>query len=73
MMNFLNLTFGMSRALQPRRLVAIGNDAELTAHRLANRHEVIKVRHPSYGGQTQFSTQVRELYDVSETDKRSLL
>ena len=59
--------------LNPRRLIAIGNDAELSAHRLANDHEVTKVRHPSYGGQTQFLRQVRDLYDVSETEQKALL
>ena len=67
------LLFQLIHLLKPRRLIAIGNDAALTAHRLADHHEVIKVRHPSYGGQTQFLTQVRELYDVSETEQRSLL
>ncbi len=67
------LLFRLIRLLKPRRLIAIGNDAALTAYRLADHHEVIKARHPSYGGQTQFLTQVRELYDVSETEQRSLL
>lgn len=67
------LLFQLILFLKPRRLVAIGNEAALTAYRLADHHEVIKVRHPSYGGQTQFITQVRELYDVSETEQRSLL
>ena len=40
--------------LKPRRLVAIGNDAAQTAHRLGKRHKVVQVRHPSYGGQAQF-------------------
>ena len=63
------LLFQLILLLKPRRLIAIGNDAELTALRLADRHEVIKVRHPSYGGQTHFLTQVRELYDVSEAEQ----
>ena len=67
------LLFQLIRLLKPRRLIAIGNDAALTAYRLADHHEVIKARHPSYGGQTRFLTQVRELYDVSETEQRSLL
>ena len=50
--------------LKPRRLVAIGNDAARTAYRLGNPRRVIKVRHPSYGGQTQFFAQMRELYDL---------
>ena len=67
------LLFQLILLLKPRRLIAIGNEAALTAYRLADHHEVINVRHPSYGGQTQFLTQVRELYDVSETEQRLLL
>lgn len=49
--------------LQPSRIVAIGNDATAAAHRLAETVPVICVRHPSYGGQTQFQKQISELYD----------
>ena len=52
------------RLLKPRRLVAIGNDATQTAHRLADRQEVIQIRHPSYGGQTQFLAQMCNLYNL---------
>ncbi|MCY4283398.1 MAG: uracil-DNA glycosylase [Gammaproteobacteria bacterium] len=55
--------------LKPSRLVAIGNDAARTAYRLRSRHEVIKVRHPSYGGQIQFSAQVSELYKLDGDGK----
>lgn len=51
--------------LKPRRLVAIGNDAARTAHRLSERHKVIQVRHPSYGGQAQFFEQMNELYGLN--------
>lgn len=51
--------------LKPCRLVAIGNDAERSAHRLCSLPKVIKIRHPSYGGQTEFLTQISELYDLS--------
>lgn len=51
--------------LKPCQLVAIGNDAERTVSRLRNQHEVIKVRHPSYGGQTQFFQQINELYNLN--------
>ena len=44
--------------LQPRRLVAIGNDAASSARRLADRQEIIKVRHPSHGGQAKFLAQI---------------
>ena len=50
--------------LKPRRLIAIGNDAARTAHRLSDQHTVIQVRHPSYGGQTQFLEQMCELYNL---------
>ena len=47
---------------QPQRLIAIGNDAAHTAHRLASGGQVVQVRHPSYGGQTEFLSQMRTLY-----------
>ena len=50
--------------LKPRRLIAIGNDAAQTAHRLSDQHTVIQVRHPSYGGQTQFLEQMCKLYNL---------
>ncbi len=50
------------RLLQPRRLVAIGNDAANTARRLADRRTVIQVRHPSHGGKTKFLIQIAESY-----------
>ena len=52
------------RLLKPGRLIAIGNDAARTAHRLSYQHKVIQVRHPSYGGQTQFFSQMCELYHL---------
>ena len=50
--------------LCPRRLVPIGNDAAATAMRLYAPEQVVKVRHPSYGGQKTFLRQVGELYGV---------
>ncbi|MYF92661.1 MAG: uracil-DNA glycosylase, partial [Gemmatimonadetes bacterium] len=50
--------------LKPHRLVAIGNDAARTAQRLRYRHRVFQVRHPSYGGQTQFLAQMCKLYNL---------
>jgi hypothetical protein len=50
--------------LRPRRLVAIGNDAAKTAHRLGGDAEIIQVRHPSYGGQRDFINQVECLYGL---------
>lgn len=48
------------RLLRPRRLVAIGNDAAMTARRLAGRRTVIQVRHPSHGGEAKFLAQIAE-------------
>ena len=52
--------FQLMPLLKPRRLIAIGNDAALTACRLADRHEVAQVRHPSYGGQAKFFLLIHE-------------
>ena len=51
--------------LRPRRLVAIGNDAAKVAFRLAAITEALQVRHPSYGGQSDFARQIRCLYDLT--------
>ena len=50
--------------LKPLRLVAVGNDAARTAYRLSEQHRVIKVRHPSYGGQREFVAQMKESYEL---------
>lgn len=62
--------------LKPCRLIAIGNDAARTARRLSSRPRVVQVRHPSYGGQKQFVSQMRDLYDlqgdgVLDADRRT--
>jgi hypothetical protein len=60
--------------LQPRRLVAIGNDAARTASKMAAVTEVSQVRHPSYGGQRQFVCQIRNMYSLpSIADQPRLL
>ena len=55
--------------LKPKRLIAIGNDAASAARRVEDEVPVICVRHPSYGGQTQFLCQIKELYKLSPTTK----
>jgi len=54
--------------LNPRRLVAIGNDAALACHELPHACTVTKVRHPSYGGQTQFESEIRQEYRLPRKD-----
>lgn len=48
--------------LNPSRIVAIGADAAASARDLG--FEVTHVRHPSYGGQTDFIRQVEALYEL---------
>lgn len=50
--------------LRPKRIVAIGNDAEKATIRFKPRCEVLKVRHPSYGGQNIFLEQVKSIYSI---------
>lgn len=52
--------------LRPKKLVAIGNDAEKAIRGLSADAEVVKVRHPSYGGQSDFLNQIRQLYGCRE-------
>lgn len=47
---------------EPRRLVAIGRDAHLALGDL--QIPVVPVRHPSYGGQSDFAEALYELYGV---------
>lgn len=54
--------------LRPTRIVAIGNDAAAAARRIDNTTPVHCVRHPSYGGQTEFQAQVASLYKLSRRD-----
>lgn len=58
------------KILRPKHLVAVGNDAEKALYSIAGCATVVKVRHPSYGGQSEFSRQIRELYGVK---KRTML
>jgi uracil-DNA glycosylase len=50
--------------LKPKRLIAIGNDAESVALRFGDSYTVSKVRHPSYGGQKIFLEQIKSLYNI---------
>lgn len=47
--------------LGPRRLIAVGEDAEIAARRVAKKEQVVRVRHPSYGGQALFEKQISTL------------
>jgi hypothetical protein len=53
--------------IKPKRLIAVGNDAVSSIARVAPSIPSTKVRHPSYGGQTDFISQVSELYGLKLT------
>jgi uracil-DNA glycosylase len=50
--------------LRPKRLVAIGNNAAASLRRHEDICAVMQVRHPSYGGQNEFLSKVRNMYGV---------
>lgn len=58
--------------LRPRRIIAVGNDAESSANRVTAGIKVFRVRHPSYGGKTQFLRQIAELYGLEARCPRLL-
>jgi hypothetical protein len=59
--------------LRPRQLVAIGNDAAKVADKFAGVTDVVQVRHPSYGGQTEFIEQISCLYKLTHHNKQMTL
>lgn len=58
--------------LKPRRIIAIGNDAENTALLFKKTYAVQKVRHPSYGGQNIFLGQIYALYDIQSSHQTGI-
>ena len=48
--------------LKPKTIIALGADAE--AALLAVGRECVRVRHPSYGGQTDFAREISRIYSV---------
>jgi hypothetical protein len=66
----LPLLQALIEMIQPARLIAIGRDAQLALVGLDA--QVVGVRHPSYGGQSEFISGVQEIYGVSEGPKGQL-
>lgn len=58
--------------LKPKRVLAIGNAAEKAAVQLKGYCSVVKVRHPSYGGQNIFLDQMRAIYSLKEVQCTSM-
>lgn len=50
--------------IRPKRIVAIGNDADRAVKKFSSIMEIKKVRHPSYGGQSTFIKQIAEIYGL---------
>lgn len=48
--------------LQPRRIVAVGNDAFAALSDSFGPDRLLKARHPSYGGQTEFRATMKSFY-----------
>jgi hypothetical protein len=59
--------------VQPKRIVAIGNDASKVATRIFPDLQVHCIRHPSYGGQAQFASGISEIYSLENQDKQPRL
>jgi hypothetical protein len=59
------------RLLRPECVVALGGDAAHCAERLAP-GICVRVRHPSYGGQTEFLGQMSKLYGTRRRAKKDL-
>ena len=51
--------------LRPRRLIAIGNIAAGSVQRICGSVEMVNVRHPSYGGQSEFLKHMGIIYNIS--------
>ncbi len=58
--------------LRPNSVVAIGRDAQKALLALGINRGVIEVRHPSYGGQTEFVTSALRHYGVEPSRQREL-
>ena len=58
--------------LQPKRLIAVGNDAKKATDKYNDRCKVFKVRHPSYGGQNIFLNQILSLYNIDSILSRNM-
>lgn len=54
--------------LSPNKIIAVGRDAERAVEDLSV--PVERVRHPSYGGQTEFVSQVEALYNLTPSQPR---
>jgi hypothetical protein len=61
------LTLWLIETLKPKQVIAIGRDAQAAMVEFGI--ESAKIRHPSYGGQTDFLAGLSELYGISFNSK----
>jgi len=52
--------------LQPKKIIALGNDAFSNAEKVFTDTPIYKVRHPSYGGEKEFRKQLSVIYNIKE-------
>jgi len=52
--------------LRPKNIVAIGNDAYRCSLKVYKEDQVFKIRHPSYGGEKDFASQISALYGLND-------
>lgn len=62
---FQDLLLTLMKMLRPKNVIAIGRDAHQSLQELAI--ECHPVRHPSYGGQTEFIRSMSEFYGLGNT------
>lgn len=67
------ILMALLQMLQPRRLIAIGNDAARVTSQFTGTWTHSTVRHPSYGGQTEFVQKICELYGVTQSTRQGVL
>jgi uracil-DNA glycosylase len=58
----VEILMAMVQILQPRRIVAIGNDAFAALAETFGPDRLYRARHPSYGGRTEFLATMKSLY-----------
>lgn len=59
--------------IEPKRIIAIGNDAAKVSINLFSETQVHHVRHPSYGGLADFSSAIVDIYSVRRPEKQGRL
>ena len=65
----LSILEALLTILRPQKIVAIGNDAYKCSLKVHDQDKVFKVRHPSYGGEREFSSQISQLYGMSRSQQ----